>query len=240
VGLEQGPLSPVSTIDELLGRKSSGSSLDSREYDRRDLSLWPRRILYPQILSLTSLTSGCRSLGIVRSRIQATEFFFVYGKNKHRCLFSWLNSFPSHVTSDSLSRLIGNSDNGRFIVFNLKVVGLNVCVLKTRTTSLAYYKPFLSSWLPVLNTASAHKTASIARRFFSTFQNMLHIIQIAGNRVDFYCRDAEISTRLRQDTNETSVSLCYSARQHIPGNSHRHNDLRSHDLMYVHSISSYV
>jgi hypothetical protein len=38
VGLEQGPLSLLTTIVELLDRKSSGSSLESREYGRRDPS----------------------------------------------------------------------------------------------------------------------------------------------------------------------------------------------------------
>jgi hypothetical protein len=38
VGLERGPLSLVSTTEELLGRKSSGSCLESREYGRRDPS----------------------------------------------------------------------------------------------------------------------------------------------------------------------------------------------------------
>jgi hypothetical protein len=38
VGLERGPLSLVSAIEELLGRKSSGSGLESREYGRRDPS----------------------------------------------------------------------------------------------------------------------------------------------------------------------------------------------------------
>jgi hypothetical protein len=38
VGLERGPLSLVSTIEELLGRKRSGSGLESREYGRRDPS----------------------------------------------------------------------------------------------------------------------------------------------------------------------------------------------------------
>jgi hypothetical protein len=37
-GLEQGPLSLVSTIEELLGRKISGFSLENREYGRRDPS----------------------------------------------------------------------------------------------------------------------------------------------------------------------------------------------------------
>jgi hypothetical protein len=36
VGLERGPLSLVSTIEELLDRKSSGSGLESGDYGRRD------------------------------------------------------------------------------------------------------------------------------------------------------------------------------------------------------------
>jgi hypothetical protein len=38
VSLERGPLSLVITIEELLGRKSSGSGLESQEYGRRDQS----------------------------------------------------------------------------------------------------------------------------------------------------------------------------------------------------------
>jgi hypothetical protein len=38
VGLERGPISLVSTTEELLGRKSSGSGLENREYGRRDPS----------------------------------------------------------------------------------------------------------------------------------------------------------------------------------------------------------
>jgi hypothetical protein len=38
VGLEWGPLSLVSTTEELLGRNCSDSGLESREYDRRDWS----------------------------------------------------------------------------------------------------------------------------------------------------------------------------------------------------------
>jgi hypothetical protein len=48
VGLERGPLSLVSTTEELLERKSSGSCLESREYGRRDPSRLPRGTLYPQ------------------------------------------------------------------------------------------------------------------------------------------------------------------------------------------------
>jgi hypothetical protein len=36
VGLEWGPLSLVSTTDELLERKSSGSSLENRDYGHMD------------------------------------------------------------------------------------------------------------------------------------------------------------------------------------------------------------
>jgi hypothetical protein len=36
VGLERGTLSIVSTTEELLGKNSSGSGLENREYGRRD------------------------------------------------------------------------------------------------------------------------------------------------------------------------------------------------------------
>jgi hypothetical protein len=41
VGLERGPLILVSTIEEILERKSSGSGLENGEYGRRDPSLGP-------------------------------------------------------------------------------------------------------------------------------------------------------------------------------------------------------
>jgi hypothetical protein len=67
----------VSTNEELLERKSSGSGLENREYCRRDPSLWLCGTLYPQKLALTSPTNGGRSVGIVRTRTQATEFSLV-------------------------------------------------------------------------------------------------------------------------------------------------------------------
>jgi hypothetical protein len=69
----------MSTIEELLERKNSGSGLGSWEYGHRDPSRWPRGTLNPQKLALTSQTSGSRWVGIVRSRTQATEFVFLYG-----------------------------------------------------------------------------------------------------------------------------------------------------------------
>jgi hypothetical protein len=73
---EQCSLSLVITIEELLGRNSSGSGLENREYGSRDPSRWPRGTLYSQNLALSSLTSGGRSVGIVRLRTHATEFSF--------------------------------------------------------------------------------------------------------------------------------------------------------------------
>jgi hypothetical protein len=52
--------------------------LENREYSRADPSLWPRCTLYPQKLALTSPTSGGSSVGIIRSRAQATEFSFFF------------------------------------------------------------------------------------------------------------------------------------------------------------------
>jgi hypothetical protein len=89
VGLERGPLSLVSTTEELLRRKCNGFGLESREYSRKDPSRWPRGTFYAQKLELTSPTSGGRSVGTVCSRTQATEFFY----NK-----IWLTfSIVSHV-----------------------------------------------------------------------------------------------------------------------------------------------
>jgi hypothetical protein len=42
VGLERGPLSRPSTTQELLGRKSSGSGIENRNFCRRDSLRWPR------------------------------------------------------------------------------------------------------------------------------------------------------------------------------------------------------
>jgi hypothetical protein len=91
VSLERGPLSLVSTTEELLRRKSSSSGLEIREYGRRDPSLWPGGTLYQQKLVLTSLTSGGRSVGIVHLRTLAVEFF------SHN-----INYFPELLHSDGL------------------------------------------------------------------------------------------------------------------------------------------
>jgi hypothetical protein len=60
VGLEQCPFSLVSTIDEILERKSSSCCIKNREYSRRDPTRWSRGTLYPQKLALISPKGGGR------------------------------------------------------------------------------------------------------------------------------------------------------------------------------------
>jgi hypothetical protein len=72
VGLEWGPLSLMSIIEELLGKNSSSSGLENR-----DLSHWPRDTLYQQKLAQTSLTNSGLSVGIVRSQTKAMELFLL-------------------------------------------------------------------------------------------------------------------------------------------------------------------
>jgi hypothetical protein len=70
VGVKRGPLSLLSTIEELPERKSSGSGLETRDYGgilRADHAT----PLYPQKLALISPTRG--SLGRYRS---LAEFIF--------------------------------------------------------------------------------------------------------------------------------------------------------------------
>jgi hypothetical protein len=97
MSLERGPLSLVSTTEELLERKSSGTGLESREYGRGDPSRWPRGTLYPQKLALTSMTSGGRSVGMVRCRTKATEFVSF-------CLFNGSEPLPLITPTHGVSR----------------------------------------------------------------------------------------------------------------------------------------
>jgi hypothetical protein len=61
VGLERGPLSLVSTIEELLFWKVKKSK-ENRKYSHRDPSRWPRGTLYPQKVG-NHLADKRRSLG---------------------------------------------------------------------------------------------------------------------------------------------------------------------------------
>jgi hypothetical protein len=78
VGQERGPLSLVSTTEELLGRNSSGPGLENTTVGIRHSDYTTP--FYPQKLAPTSPTSGGRSVGIVRSRTQVTKFSLVLDK----------------------------------------------------------------------------------------------------------------------------------------------------------------
>jgi hypothetical protein len=75
VGLERGPLSLVSTTEELLERNRSGSGLKNRAYDLK-VTLTTRHPLSAKV-GTNLADKGARSVVIVRSRTQATEFSVV-------------------------------------------------------------------------------------------------------------------------------------------------------------------
>jgi hypothetical protein len=76
-GLERGLFSLVSTAEELLGRKSSGSGLEIRKYGSRDPSRWPRGAVKSQNLALTWLTRGGRSVGIVARGLRPRSVSYI-------------------------------------------------------------------------------------------------------------------------------------------------------------------
>jgi hypothetical protein len=168
-----GPLSLVSTIDELLGRKSSGSGLKSREYGSGDPLRWPRETLYPKKLTLTSPTSGGRSVGAVRSRTKDTEFSSVSWRASERCEIWVQGDVLSHLTFNlfSCSRIACNigsdidpiSDSDRnvcFIVEQLPAVchNLDVTLFQLCTITLVHYWiiPFLLSLSFIWQNGTRH------------------------------------------------------------------------------------
>jgi hypothetical protein len=70
VGLERGPLSLMSTTEELLERTRSGSGLENEHTAVRIRHADHVAPSIPKELALTSPTRGGRSIGIVHSRTQ--------------------------------------------------------------------------------------------------------------------------------------------------------------------------
>jgi hypothetical protein len=75
VGLERCPLSLVSTIEELLGRKSSDYGLESREYAVMTATLTKLQPLSAKV-GTNFANKGGLSVGIVHSGTQESYFFF--------------------------------------------------------------------------------------------------------------------------------------------------------------------
>jgi hypothetical protein len=78
VGLEGGPLSLVSTIGELLGRKSIRSGLVSRELGRRVASRWLRDTLCPQSRTLQPLILSWGPPSVTVHCLNLRELQFCY------------------------------------------------------------------------------------------------------------------------------------------------------------------
>jgi hypothetical protein len=107
MGLERGPLSLVNTIEEQLGRNSSGSGLENREYGRGNPLCWPLDTPYRQKLALTSTTSGGRSVGIDRLQAKATEFVSLFVlRTSISCYYYYFSTHKSCI----LSRLLVTID----------------------------------------------------------------------------------------------------------------------------------
>jgi hypothetical protein len=70
--------------------------LESREYGRGDPFRWPRYSLYPQKLTLTSPTSGCRLIGIFTRGLRPRSFTCYYGSWNQGGGFN--ESIPAQVT----------------------------------------------------------------------------------------------------------------------------------------------
>jgi hypothetical protein len=82
--------------------KSSGPCLENREYGHMDQSRWPRGILYPQKLAITSPTSGGRLVCIVHLRTQTMELKKVKLESRARTSVWRLAKMTKNVVLSSL------------------------------------------------------------------------------------------------------------------------------------------
>jgi hypothetical protein len=94
VGLERGPLSLVSTTEELLGRKSNGSDLGTREYDRRNrqgvgssLGVWRG------VTTSHCKKQALRNISVLKSNTKRIIYGYICGFLF--CIYRWLNSQQS-------------------------------------------------------------------------------------------------------------------------------------------------
>jgi hypothetical protein len=131
VGPERGPLSLLSTTGVLFERKSSVSDLENRDYGRRGsaaLSMRP---------PLSEKVCTNFSVGIVRSRTQATEIF---------CVFVELRATAVNRMSTNYAQIMASWSGAsgfesRQIILRLQVSSLNWGSVRLVRVNAGLYSP---------------------------------------------------------------------------------------------------
>jgi hypothetical protein len=164
VGLEQGPLGLMSTMEELLGRNNSGSGLENLQYGHGDLLRWPRDTLYLQKLALTSPTSGGRKIGIIHLRAKATGFFVV--------VYSVFHTIKTFVISYRIFSLLITVDCTLSFICNMNYIRYN-------QLPICYFIDICGICIGVINIVTVF-TFLLMLEAVLKFQNMSMLVHVCN------------------------------------------------------------